>query len=133
VSSTERKNISEFSERNIFEILNEKYGADTKGEYTFINQAGKGVIDYALLSERLISGSVEFRTCNEIIINHMPLLAVTESMLQRNVNTESIVEKTTHKLVKYKWDERAVRVPRYRSYVNKYCTYGINFLQKRQD
>jgi hypothetical protein len=28
-------------------------------------------------------------------------------MLQRNVNTESNIEKTTHKLVKYKWDERA--------------------------
>jgi hypothetical protein len=28
-------------------------------------------------------------------------------MLQRNVNTKSNIEKTTHKLVKYKWDEKA--------------------------
>jgi hypothetical protein len=30
----------ELCERNIFEILNRKYGADTKGEYTFIKQYG---------------------------------------------------------------------------------------------
>jgi hypothetical protein len=37
----------------------------------------------------------------------MPLLTVIRNMLQRNVNMQSIVEKTTHKLVKDKWDERA--------------------------
>jgi hypothetical protein len=35
-------------------MLNGKYGADTGGEFIFINQAGKSVIDYALVSEGLM-------------------------------------------------------------------------------
>jgi hypothetical protein len=40
VCNTKRNKLTELRERNIFEILNGKYGADTKGEYTFINQVG---------------------------------------------------------------------------------------------
>jgi hypothetical protein len=72
---------------------------------------------------------------NEIIINHIKLLTVTESMLQRNVNTESSVEKTIHKLrvVKYTWDGREARVLIHHSYINKYRIYGIIFYKKKQD
>jgi hypothetical protein len=84
--------------QNIYEILNRKNGADTKGEYRFINEDGKSVIDYAVASESLISNLVGFRLGNETISSHMPLLTVIRNMLQRNVNIESIVEKTTHKL-----------------------------------
>jgi hypothetical protein len=31
----------EFFERNMLEMLNGKYGEDTKGKYTFVNQLGK--------------------------------------------------------------------------------------------
>jgi hypothetical protein len=62
----------------------------------------------------------------------MPLLIVIGNVLQRNVNTESIVEKTIHKLVKYRWDERANSefLDNINSNINKYFMYGINFLQK---
>jgi hypothetical protein len=74
--NTEGKILIEFCERNTFENLNGKYGADTKGEYTFINQAGKSVIDYAVVSEGLINKLVEFKIGNKIINCHMPNLAM---------------------------------------------------------
>jgi hypothetical protein len=46
--NTEGRNLIEFCERNRLEMLNGKYGEDTKGEYTLVNQLGKSVIDYAL-------------------------------------------------------------------------------------
>jgi exonuclease III len=115
--NTKGKKLIEFFERNTFEILNGKYGADTNGEYTFINQAGKSVIDYAVVSEGLINKLVEFKIGNEIISCHMPLLVelgdtiqrkVVElgDTIQRKVGTKATVRKTAHKLVKYRWDER---------------------------
>jgi hypothetical protein len=77
VCSTEGKKFIEFCEGNIFEISNGKYGTDTKGEYTFINQAEKSVVDYALSSEGLISNLVEFRIGSEVFSSHKPLLIVT--------------------------------------------------------
>jgi hypothetical protein len=50
---------------------------------------------------------VEFKIGSEIIGNHVQLLIAIENMLQRKVNRESIVEETTHKLVKYMWEDRA--------------------------
>jgi hypothetical protein len=64
------------------------------------------VFDYAVVSKGLIKNLVEFKIGSEIISSHMPLLIVIGNVIQRNVNMKSIVEKTTHKLVKYKWDER---------------------------
>jgi hypothetical protein len=58
------------------------------------------------VNTHLLSNMVVFRIGNEISSSHMPLLIVIGNMLQNNVNTESFVEKTTHNLVKYKWDER---------------------------
>jgi hypothetical protein len=61
----------------------------------------------------------------------MPLLIVIEKMPQRNVNMVSIVEKTTHKLVKYKCDETAKSelLDIMKSNTNESCIYGIIFLQ----
>jgi hypothetical protein len=47
-----------------------------KYTYTFINHAGKSVIDYAVVLEGLIRNFVEFRIDSEIISSHMPLLIV---------------------------------------------------------
>jgi hypothetical protein len=57
----------------------------------------------------------------------MPLLTVIGNMLQINVSTESIVEKKTHKLVKYKLDERAMSeyLESINSNINEYCMHGI--------
>jgi hypothetical protein len=55
---------------------------------------------------RFISNLAEFRIGNEITSSYMPFLIVIGNVLHRNVNTESIVEKKTHKLVNCKWDER---------------------------
>jgi hypothetical protein len=49
VYSTEGKKLTEFCERNVFEILNGDYGSDGNSEYTFINQSGKSFIDYAVV------------------------------------------------------------------------------------
>jgi hypothetical protein len=50
----EGRQLIEFCERNNLDILNGKYRADSKGEFTFMSQAGKSVIDYAVASEGLI-------------------------------------------------------------------------------
>jgi hypothetical protein len=44
---SERKKLTEFCERNTFDMLNGKYGSDIKGECTFVNQLVRSVIDYA--------------------------------------------------------------------------------------
>jgi hypothetical protein len=49
-----KKKLTDFCERQAFHILNGKYGSDTVGEFTFINQLRRSVIDYALVSEGLV-------------------------------------------------------------------------------
>jgi hypothetical protein len=41
VCNAEGRKFIEFCERNMFAILNGKYGEDTKGESTFVSQIGK--------------------------------------------------------------------------------------------
>jgi hypothetical protein len=48
--NVEGKELIEFCE-NMTEMLNAKYRKDTEGEYMFIIQLGKSVIQYALMSE----------------------------------------------------------------------------------
>jgi hypothetical protein len=88
--NVEGRQLIEFCERNTFDILNGKYGADTKGEFTFISQAGKSVIDYAVASEGLIDKLVGFKIGNEIISSHMPLLIEIGKVILKNGNTEFI-------------------------------------------
>jgi hypothetical protein len=45
----------------MLEMLNGKYREDTKGKYMFVNQLGKSVIDYALMSEGILRDLVDFR------------------------------------------------------------------------
>jgi hypothetical protein len=66
-------------------------------KHTFINKAGRSVVDYI----GLISSLVGFSIGSEITSSRVG------NMLQRNMNTESIVEKITHNLVKYECYERA--------------------------
>jgi hypothetical protein len=116
-----------------FDILNGKYGADSKGGFMFISQAGKSVIDYAVASEGLIDNLVEFKIGNEIISSHMPLLIEIGNVILRNVNTEFIVKQITH--IKYRWDERVKLefLDIMNSNVNEYCMQVIRyFLQKDQ-
>jgi hypothetical protein len=40
VCNEEGRKLVEFCETNVFEILNGKYGQDTKGEFTFVSQIG---------------------------------------------------------------------------------------------
>jgi hypothetical protein len=55
----------EFCERKMFEILNGKYGEDTKGYFTFVSQIGKSVVDYALKqSETVAARSEELQSCS---------------------------------------------------------------------
>jgi hypothetical protein len=88
--NTEGRQLIEFCERNTFDILNGKYGADSRGEFTFISQAGKSVIDYAVASEGLINNLVGVKIGNEIISSHMPLLIEIGNVILRKGNTEFI-------------------------------------------
>jgi hypothetical protein len=45
----------------VFEILNGKYGEDTKSEFAPFSQIGKSVVDYALMSEGLLLHVVEWK------------------------------------------------------------------------
>jgi hypothetical protein len=57
----------------MLEMLNGKYREDMTGEYTFVNQLGKSVIDYALISESILRDLVNFKIGTEIISSHMPI------------------------------------------------------------
>jgi hypothetical protein len=81
----------EFCERNRLEMLNGKYGEDTKGEYTFVNLLGKSVTDYTLMSEGTLRDFVDFRTGTEIISSHMPLTITLRSMLDLEENRDLTV------------------------------------------
>jgi hypothetical protein len=96
----------------------------------FINQAGKSVIDYAVVSEGLINNLVEFKIGNEIISSHMPLLIEIGNIMQRKASTKAIVEKTAHKLLKSRWDERVNSefLDITNSNINEYCMYRIKLL-----
>ena len=46
---------------NKFEILDGKFGTDTRREFTFINKMSNTVIYYALASEGISSNSLDFK------------------------------------------------------------------------
>jgi hypothetical protein len=105
VCNAEGRKLTEFCERNKLEMLNGKYGEDTKGEYTFVNQLGKSVIDYALMSEGTLRDFVDFRTGTEIISSHMPLTITIRSILDLEESRDFTVVGQTQRLSKYKWRE----------------------------
>jgi hypothetical protein len=49
VCNTKGRKLIGFCERNIFKNLNGKYGADTQGEETSIDHAGRSAIGYVLV------------------------------------------------------------------------------------
>jgi hypothetical protein len=100
--NVEGRHLIEFCERNTFDILNVKYGADTKGEFIFISQVGKTVIDYAVASKDLIDNLVEFKIGNEIISRNMPLLIEIGKKMSGNGSMEFIDKQGTHKVVKFR-------------------------------
>jgi hypothetical protein len=61
-----------------------KYGVDTKGEYTFVNQLGKSVVDHTLMSEGILSDVVGFRVETEIFSSHMPSMVTRISKRRSN-------------------------------------------------
>jgi hypothetical protein len=70
----EGKNMISCCITNNFEILNGKFGSDTRGDFTFINKLGSGAIDYALAYEGIINKILDFNIAVEIISGHMLLL-----------------------------------------------------------
>jgi hypothetical protein len=69
-----RNMLRDFRETNNFEILNGKFGSDTREEITFISKFGSYVIDNTLASEGVINNILDFKTGVEIISTHRPLL-----------------------------------------------------------
>jgi hypothetical protein len=65
---------------------------------------------------------------SENISSNMPRLIAIGNMLLRNVNMESTVQKTTHKLIKYEWDEKAKSEFLDIININEYCMHGIKFV-----
>jgi hypothetical protein len=89
----------------MFEMLNGKYGEDAKGEYTFVNQLGKSVINYALMSEGILRDLVDFRIGMEIISSHMPLKITIRSIVDLEESKDLAVVGQTQWLSRYNWRE----------------------------
>jgi hypothetical protein len=77
--------------KNGFEILNGKYGSDTGGEFTFVNQLGSSVIDYALAFDGIIC-NVDFKVGVEIISSHMPLLVELENIMEGKLTQNHMLD-----------------------------------------
>ena len=58
--NVERKNMKDFCDINNLQILNWKFKSDTCGEFTFINELGSSVINYALAPKCIISNALHF-------------------------------------------------------------------------
>jgi hypothetical protein len=90
----EGKKLINFCERQAFHILNGKYGCDTVGEFTFINQLGRSVIDYAVVSEGLMGNLIDFKIGTELISSHMLLSVALEDIVvmepRKNVSVSSV-------------------------------------------
>jgi exonuclease III len=131
ICNIEGRQLIEFCERNTFDILNGKYGVDSKGKFTFINQVRKSFIDYAVASEGLRDNLVEFKIGNEIISSHMPLLIELGNAIFRDV--KFVHKQITHKIVKYRWDERVKFefLDIMNSNVNEDCMQGLRYLLQK--
>jgi hypothetical protein len=103
--NAEGRKVIEFCERNMLEILNGKYGEDTKGEHTFVYQLGKSVTDNALMPEGMLRDLVDFRIGMEIISSHMPLTITIRNILHLEESRDLTVVAQTQKLSTYKWRE----------------------------
>jgi hypothetical protein len=110
VCNTEGKKLAKFCERNIFEILNRKYGAGAKGEYTFINWAGNSVIDCALVMEGLIRYLVEFKIGSELLtVKKKTVMNASRKVYERSVENKRCI-----------WQEKAAE------YINKLVRKKLN-------
>jgi hypothetical protein len=135
ICNGEGRQLIEFCERNTFDILNGKYGADIKGEFTFISQTGKSAIDYAVGSEGLIDNLVEFKVGNEVVSSHMPLLIEIGNKGPRKGRRDFVDKQVTYEVVKYRWVDRfgGEFLDTINGKVNEICMQGIqHFLRKDQ-
>jgi hypothetical protein len=99
------KKLIDFCERQAFHILNGKYGSNMVGDFTFINQLGRSVMDYTLVSEGLIGNLIDFRIGTELISSHMLLSVVLGNMLEDSVVMEPKKNIRVSRIVNYKWKE----------------------------
>jgi hypothetical protein len=129
----EGRKLIEFCERNRLEMLNGKYGEDMKGEYTFVNQLSKSVIDYALMYEGTLRDLVDFRIGTEIISSHMPLTITLRSILDSEKNRDLTVVGQTQRLIRYKWREslKLDFIDTLNDKISVLCIHGIQSLLQR--
>jgi hypothetical protein len=95
VCNAEGRKLIDFCGKNGLHILNGKYGSDTVGEFTFVNQLGSRVIDNALASDGIICNVIDFKVEVEIISSPMSLLAELENIMEGEVNTKSDAKSQT--------------------------------------
>jgi hypothetical protein len=103
VYNAEGRKLTEFCEVNMFEILNGKYFEDTIGEFTFVGQIGKSMVDYALMSEGLLLALVDFRIGEEVISCHVPLTIILRMGREMDLGGCTVVMNQTKKIVRFRW------------------------------
>jgi hypothetical protein len=91
--------------RQAFHILNDRYGSGLVGDFTFINQLGRSVIDYALVLEGLIGNLIDFKIGTELISSHMPLSVVLGNVLEDSIVMEPRKNVNVSRIVNCKWKE----------------------------
>lgn len=128
----EGRKLIEFYDRNMLQTLNGKYGEDTKGEYTFVNQKGKSVVDYSAMSEGILRDLMDFRIGTEIINNHIPL--TTGRIVDLEEIRDLAVARQTQKLRRYKWEEsmKLDFMDSLNENSSALCIYGIQSLLQRE-
>lgn len=99
VLNKEGKNLMDFINSFKLTILNGRTVSDKLGQWTFVSQIGKSVIDYIAVDEDLLDNVVDFAVCDVTDSDHFPIRV----FFKRKVNFEVPMRRILD--YKYQWNE----------------------------
>ena len=110
VVNKEGEKLLEFCVSNNLFIANGNLDNDMEGEYTFLNSCGASVIDYILMSNKLVGCTEEFRIIDIVSSTHMLLSIrykfIDEQIVLKNKNVNLNIKKGRKEKIIWKEENR---------------------------
>ena len=104
--NTYGRKLIEFCKSNVLHILNGRSEGDNPGNYTFVSQQGKSVIDYCLASSGCLPLIANFEVGDRAESYHFPIIVNLHfQSYQTDENVTPEIQENTYNIRRFTWKE----------------------------
>ncbi|CAG2210743.1 unnamed protein product [Mytilus edulis] len=108
VTNVQGKSLLELCIASRLRILNGRFIGDSLGYYTYMSINGYSAVDYALISESLLSSVKYFKTDDfTYLSDHVQIQLTLNCNIKQTFDLKSHIEKKWKYLKRYKWTENS--------------------------